>query len=773
VFGTKAQSAPEEKGHVQFPFPGKVIAICLGLFGLVTWAFLPALQNGFLNYDDQDYVTANDPVHHGLTWAGVKWAFQSTEAANWHPVTWLSHMLDCQWYGFNPWGHHLTSVLLHAINSMLVFLVLRRMTGAVWRSALVAALFGLHPMHVESVAWVAERKDVLSACFAMLTLWAYSRYAEFKIQNSQFKIREWIWFAAALILFALGLMSKPMLVTLPVILLLLDFWPLARFGPAESGGPTGQGAGSGKVACLGRLLLEKWPFFALAFASSVITVVAQHGVGAVETLEQVSLTSRVANALAAYVAYIQKCFYAGKLAVFYPYQEIPAGEALWAGLLLLGVTVVSIRLARSRPYLVVGWFWFLVVLLPVIGLVQVGSQAMADRYSYLPFVGLFLILAWGVFEATPASSLWRLGVSLGCASLLLALFAGTRSQIRFWRDSVTLFAHAVEVTAPNAMALNNLGMGLFETGKADRAAECFQAALDLAPAFAHAHYNLGTTLAFRGRYAEAETRFRAALKSRPGYTDALVSLGSVLAMEGKNEEAEAVLRESVRQRPRDLKLRLNFGNVLAARGKTAEGLAEYYAATRLDPQDAVLRVTLGSWLVDLGQTDEGLVQLQEALRLQPTAAAHEMVAAVLARRGDWSGAMQQNREALRLQPESLTALINLAWILATSPDEKVRDGAAAVRGAERACELSAYTNTLAVTTLAAAYAEAGRFAEAAGTARKACALASASGAAALLQKNQELLERFKAGLPYHEEAKPAGPARHPDPGGAPAATGPP
>ena len=410
--------------------------ICAALALAVAAAYWPVWQCGFVGLDDYDYVVKNDAIQHGLNWRAAAWAFTTTYAGNWHPLTWFSHLLDFQLYGLNAAGHHATSLLLHAANSILLFLLLKRMTGAMGLSAMVAALFALHPMHVESVAWIAERKDVLSTFFWMLSVWAYVRYGEeCKMQNAKCKI----FYALALACFALGLMSKPMVVTLPVILLLLDYWPLARWRPPRA-----------------PLWAEKVPFFILAAASSVITVVAQQQGRSVTSLEHVPLATRLENLPVGCARYVEKLFWPGHLAVMYPFVFAwPFWEWAGAAAVLAGVTAWVIWRARAQPFLAVGWMWFLAGLAPVNGLVQVGLQSMADRYTYLPSVGLFLMAAWAVGQ-------WRgklgrrAGAALGTAALAGCLYLTPR-QAACWRNTRTLFAHAVENTKDNYFACAALG----------------------------------------------------------------------------------------------------------------------------------------------------------------------------------------------------------------------------------------------------------------------------------------------------------------------------
>ena len=443
--------------------------ICIGLFLLVLCTFWPSLGNGFVNYDDDLYVAANGHVQSGLSWAGARWAFCTPVAANWHPATILSHMLDCQLFGLKPWGHHLTSVWLHAVNTVLVFLVFRRMTGALWRSLLVAALFGLHPLRVESVAWVAERKDVLSTFFFMLTLWAYVRYAqESKVQSPKSKVA----YVLALVFFACGLMSKPMLVTLPFVLLLLDYWPLGR--NAECGMRNAEPGAGGKVQ--GRtwpwmkLVREKAPFFLLAAIASAVTLITQHRAKALATVENIRLIDRLANALVSYCRYLAKFLWPAKLAVFYPEPvKWPTATVLLAGLLLLGISIMAVALRHRHRYLPVGWLWSLGTLVPVIGLVQVGAQAMADRYTYVPLIGVALLLVWGMHELTSRWQFRAVLLSAAAAAGMILCVALTRRQIGHWRDTETLFRHALAVTDDNWVAHHNLGDALEKRGRLDEA----------------------------------------------------------------------------------------------------------------------------------------------------------------------------------------------------------------------------------------------------------------------------------------------------------------
>ena len=711
------------------------VVICFGLAAITLALFWPVNQHDFINLDDPDYVTDNPVVQAGLTGSGLRWAFGASHANNWHPLTWLSHMLDCQLFGLRPGAHHLASLGFHIASTVLLFLALNQMTSAVWRSALVAALFAWHPLHVESVAWVAERKDVLSAFFFMLTLWTYGRYVAVQVLKSKVQTLRSasdktqpasrftfhvsrsaqpasIFYLLSLLFFTMGLMSKPMLVTMPFVLLLLDYWPLRRFGLKTQ-------ALRLKTPC--NLLLEKVPFFALAVAAGLLTLRAQHLGGAITSLGQLPVGSRLANAPAACWAYLAKMFWPAKLCVFYPYVPVPTWQAALSALSLLCVTLLCVAQTRSRPWLLVGWLWFCVMLLPVIGLVQVGWQGSADRYTYLPLIGVFLLLGWGAGDRRLDSFAWRLGLILGAVVVLNACLATTRAQLKHWQDSAALFRHALQVTTGNWLAHNNLGTVLAEQGKLDEAAE----------------------------------HFRAALQINPGYDDARNNLGRFLAERGKWDEARAKLEDLVRRNPRHARAHRNLGHVLLAEGNTAQGIAEYALARQLRPDDVATPEDLAAALIRQEQSQAVLPSMREALELLPTAEMRAQVAGTWAGQGKFLYAVEGYRAALALQTESPEILNNLAWLLATCPEANLRDGAGAVRLAEQACELTRFQRTVMVGTLAAAYAEAGRFAEAVATAQTACAQATESGDEKLAGKNQQLLELYLEGRPYHEVTHPA------------------
>jgi tetratricopeptide (TPR) repeat protein len=540
------------------------------LFGLVAAVFLPALQNDFINYDDDVYVTGNRHVQAGLNGASVAWAFQSTDASNWHPLTWLSHMVDYAAYGLKPRGHHLTSILFHAANTALLFLLLHQLTGSLWRSLFVAAVFGVHPLRVESVAWVAERKDVLSLFFGLLALIFYSRYAgQFKIQNSKFKIS----YALALVFFALSLMSKPMLVTLPFVLLLLDYWPLQRIQNSES-----------RSQNFKWLLLEKIPFFILAAGSCVITYLAQKLGGAMVLMANQSFSASFENALVSYGRYLGKFFWPENLEVLYPpVDHWPAPTVLCATLLLLAVSVAVFLIRRTHPYLMTGWFWFLGTLVPVLGLVAVGEQSMADRYTYFPMIGVLFMIAWGVGALTcrmPRREFILAGVS---AVLVTACIIVTERNLAYWKNSEALFRHVIAVDPDNYSAHCNLANALAAQGQMEGALIEFQTALKLKPESFQNQSNVGMALAYLNRMDEAILAFQNALKLNPGFGMGHQNLGMALEAKDRLDDAIGEYKEAVRLMPNYAPAHNCLGVAYAKKNRLEEALTEFQEAVRLDP----------------------------------------------------------------------------------------------------------------------------------------------------------------------------------------------
>jgi tetratricopeptide (TPR) repeat protein len=630
-----------------------VALICLTLAVVTAALYGPITHHDFINFDDDDYITSNSHVQAGLTGAGVIWAFQTGAAANWHPLTWLSHMLDCQLYGLSPGGHHSTNLIFHIVNTLLLFLWLRQITGALWRSAFVAALFAWHPLHVESVAWAAERKDVLSTFFWMLSLIAYTRYArESKVQSPKSKV----FYGWSLLAFACGLMSKPMVVTLPFVLLLLDFWPLERFSR-----PT-----------IPRLLLEKLPFFALAAAGSTVTYLIQKSSGAVWSAGALPFHARVANALLAYVRYLSKTFWPADLAIIYPYpKHWPIMAVMGAALLLAIWSGLFLWHARQNPYLPAGWFWFLGTLIPAIGLVQVGSQSMADRYTYLSGIGLFILIVWGLNDFLIIHPQRRkLAMLIGGLTLAGCLVC-TRIQLNHWQNSIKLLRHTIEVTTGNYVACNFLGRALDEAGKNDESLPCYEESVRIESRYPQAQYNLGMAWLNRGWTKKACDPLAAAVRLVPGDAGARYYFGLALMDDGRLDDAMVQFNEALRLNPNLAEAQGKLAMILIKQGKTAEAIPHFAAIVRLFPNDAEARFNLGLALLENHQPADAAVQFSEELRLTPDATkAHYRLAQALQQQNQLTDAVRHYREALRLTPEFPEAKNALDQILSSRPNLK-------------------------------------------------------------------------------------------------------
>ena len=610
------------------------------LVAITVAAFASVRHFEFVRYDDLDYVVENAHVKAGLTWDGLKWALTTGFIANWHPLTWLSHMLDVQLFGVSAGAHHLVNLFLHVINTLLLFVVLRRMTGRTVRSAFVAALFAIHPLHVESVAWVSERKDMLSTLCWMLTLLAYVSYVQ------QPAARRYV---TVLVCFTLGLLAKPMVVTLPFVLLLLDVWPLQRISLWRDGErPIAVGAGSTMM----RLVGEKVPLFALAVTSSIVTVIVQRSWGAVGSTTAYPIELRLANAVVNYVAYIQKMVWPARLAAFYPYrQSVSPWTVVAAALLLVGVTVGVVRGARRRPYLLVGWFWFLGTLLPVIGIIQAGIQSIADRYTYIPLIGLFIIVVWSAAELAEKGTLQRAVVLSVAAVVLVACLLKARAQSETWRDTLALWQNAIEATSDNAYAHYSLGAVLVHEGRVDEGIARFRDALRIDPDYADVHIDLGNALNARGAADEALAEFATVVRLRPDYPEARVVYGNMLRARGRNADAIAQYRVAARLNPSMASAHNELGNALTSEGQFADAMTEYAQAVRLDPTFAEAHNNLGAALSRQDKSDEAIAEFREAIRLKPQDATfHYNAALTLERMGRASEAIEHLQASLRMNP---------------------------------------------------------------------------------------------------------------------------
>jgi tetratricopeptide (TPR) repeat protein len=658
---TLAQPDPTAEKTTPSPL---VISILLAV--LTLFAFWPVLHHDFVNLDDPDYVN-NSHIQKGLTLTGIVWAF-----GTWHPVTWISHMLDAQFFGKGPEGPHLVNLLLHAANSVLLFLVLRRLFSIAiggsnaetrispidlnWPSAFVAAMFALHPLQVESVAWVAERKGVLSTFFGLLCLLAYARYVakkqgseaeKFKIRNpkldtrSKFEIQNpKTYYTLALIFFALGLLSKPMLVTLPILLLLLDFWPLRRVSNVQT-----------RV-----LVIEKVPFFALAVGSCIWTLVTQGRAGAFQSLEHYSAGSRFENALMSYMHYLGTVFWPVGLST--PYARIfhwPFGEIALAALMLLGLCVTAYWQRRRSPFFTVGWIWFFVALIPVNGVIQAVAQSVADRYMYLPSIGLFILLTWAVCAIIARGWVPKTVCGVVAGILLLACAGRTRDQVAVWNNSETLFKHALAVNKNNVIAQYNLGLFYQDHGRPNEALACYRRTLELKPNYADALNNIGYLLTTQERYGEAIQYFEAALKAKPDSVEARNNIGHVLCKAGRTDEGIAQYRIALKSKPDHVGVLNNLGDVLAQRHQFKDAILYYEASLRVNPDQEAAQYGIGHALDSIGERDKAIEHYQLAAQLRPTyAEPHYDLGLALARKGEFQESVKEFRQAAKLKPNNPT-----------------------------------------------------------------------------------------------------------------------
>jgi Flp pilus assembly protein TadD len=631
------------------------------LLALAVWAvFGQTLRFDFVNYDDNRYVYENPVVKNGLTLENIGWAFTHNVASNWHPLTVISYMADASLYGAKPGGYHLTNVLLHTVAALLLFVALKAMTGALWRSAFVVAVFAIHPLRVESVAWVSERKDVLSGVFFMLTLSAYVSYvhqstvpaAASTFQRFTLHASRFYWLA--LLFFALGLMSKPMLVTLPFVLLLLDYWPLGRFTPTSD---VGVGVHASTLqrfnaSTVQRLLLEKIPFVALSAAFCVVTLVAQQQSGAVAELTRNPPPDPLGNVFVSYARYLGKTFWPAGLAGFYPYPGPWSGEQVVLALVLFaGLGAAALALGRRFPYVAVGWFWFVGMLIPVIGLVQVGSQSLADRYTYLPQIGLCLMVVWGVVELLGRAALPRHRLLLGSAAVvtLAALMAVAHVQTGYWRDSFSLWQHSLACTSENYIAHYNLGTALADQGKWEEAIDQFQRAFQLAPGDNYVRIHLANALFKRGQWAETIQLYERALELQPDSATAHCGLGVVLAAGGDIHGAIQHYNQALQLEPDSVEAHSGLGAALAAQGNWAQAVQHCERAVQLAPDQALPQMNLGNVLAMQGKMAEAIPHFERAVQLKPDyARAHFNLAAALAHEGKSAEALPHFQQALDL-----------------------------------------------------------------------------------------------------------------------------
>jgi tetratricopeptide (TPR) repeat protein len=695
--------------------------------------FAPVRNFAFVNFDDDVFVFANDRVRQGLTWEGVKWAFLSADIDYWRPLSWLSHMLDVELFGLRPGGHHVTSVLIHAANAGLLFLALHRLTRRLLPSLVVAALFAWHPLHIESVAWVAERKDILCAFFWFLGLWCYAGYAAAPSRER---------FIAVAGCLALGLMSKPMILTFPFLLLLLDVWPLRR---AEFTGDWRE-----FVRRFRPLVVEKLPLFALVALAAAATYIAQRNVGAMMSETLHPLAARLANVPVAYARYLGLTVWPVDLAILYPMPpQWHAGWVAGALALLAGISWLAVSRLGREPWLAVGWFWFVGTLVPVIGLVQVGNQSIADRYTYVPLVGVFLGLVWWADAACERRAGWSRGLAvLAVVALALCAF-GTHRALPHWRDGIAIFEQAVRVTRNNFVAMTNLGNNLARTGRQAEAITLYEQSLRVRPESAETHYNLALSLADTRQPQAAERHYREALRCHPGHALAHNNLANLLSDTGRVPEAVKHYEESLRLKPGNVAARFNYGITLTDAGKPVEAIAQFEAAVKRQPDFTRARLQLVSLYAALGKASEAAAHNAELLRHDPASHdGHFNAGSLASARGDWNAALAHWQEAVRLKPDFLPALHRLAWTLATHPSATVRNPKAALELAGHFARQAGAQNPEALDLLAVAHAAGGAYEPAIKHAQQ--ALTAAGTNATMGAEIRARLTLFQAGKPFLE-----------------------
>jgi tetratricopeptide (TPR) repeat protein len=779
------------------------MCVCVFLALAVLTVFGQTAGFGFINYDDNKYVYENPVVEKGLTWQGALWALSYSQIGHWHPLTWLTHMADCQVYGLWAGGHHITNVALHTVATALLFLVLRKMTGTLWRSAFVAAVFAVHPLRAESVAWIAERKDVLSGMFFMLTLWAYLHYVR---QPSRGR------YLAMALLFGLGLLSKNMLVTLPFVLLLLDWWPLGRMRRAEA--TAGEAGSRSPGVPFWGLVKEKIPLMLLSAGSCIATASVSEKIG---EADRVPVLARIGNAVVSYVVYLRQMVFPAGLANLYPYPH--NGPPIWrvcvALAVLAAVTAGVVACRQKRPFLLVGWLWYLGMLAPAIGIVQISYYAHADRYTYLPGIGLAMAGTWAVAELSAGWKHRRVVLGSLMMAVMGALTVCGHIQTSYWKDGESLWTHTLACTSDNFIAHLDLGDLLRLRGKLDEAAAQYRQALAIAPDNVETLNNLGNVLAMKGQEAAAMAQYQKALAIRPGFADTHVNLGNLL-MPGRLDEAIAEYRKALAIAPDSVEILNNLGKALAMKGEDAAAIAQYQKALAIQPGYANAHFNLGNRLLKLGRLEEAAAQYRKVLEIQPDdAEARNKLGKALLLKGDvdgamacfekttamspdplsrwfklgngflqkedWDTAMVCYRQALKINPRSADACANLgmacfkkgenkeaidSWqqalainpdqlyvqnnlarLLATTPDPSLRNGPKAIALATQANHLSGGGNPVILQTLAVAYAQAGSYGLAADTARRALELAVAQNKDALAAALQKEIKFYETNAP--------------------------
>jgi tetratricopeptide (TPR) repeat protein len=634
----------------------KILCICLLLTVAILSVYWQVMGFDFINFDDPKYVVENNVIRQGFTLDGIRWAFSTNYAGNWHPLTWISYMLDIEMFGVNPGLHHLTNLLFHVINSVLLFLVFERMTGAILRSAIVAALFALHPLHVESVVWIAERKDVLSTFLWMLTMLGYIWYV---------KCRSLPRYLVVSLLYILGLMSKPMLVTLPFVLLLLDYWPLNRMTQAtpeksSSGHEKDMEKYGEQNSRVSVLFLEKIPLILFSIIACCFTIYAQKSWKAVGSLEKLPIDIRIINGVDSYVVYLVKMFCPINLAIFYPYpHKFLHLVVMICALLLLLVTLLVLLIAKKLPYLTVGWFWYLGTLVPVIGFVQVGSQSMADRYTYIPLIGIFLMMVWGVESLSRCLRNGKVIFRTASVVVIISLMVFTRVQVGYWKNSETLFKHALQVTTDNYMAHNSLGLVFFNKDDLDGAIREFQEALQIRPNFA-SYNGLGVCFTLKNEMERAVEYYSKGLQFEPSNIDIHMNLGILLTSIGRIDEAIRHFHEILIMYPDDIRAHFNLGKALIQAGNVQGAITQFKEVLHIDPTQVEARNYLEKAMNSMGRTEELIAGLNKLIIVKPkNPALHTQLGDLFRQQGDYDKAVSQYQEAISIQPKFIQAMNGL------------------------------------------------------------------------------------------------------------------
>ena len=684
------------------------ILIYAGLIVATLIAYEPIRHNGFVNYDDNSYILDNAQVKSGITWESLGQAFTKPHFYMWHPLTTLSHMLDYQLFGLNPSGHHLISVAIHIVNALLLFWILKNITGAIWPSAFVAAVFALHPLQVESVAWAAERKTVLSGLFWLLTMAAYVRYT---------RQPGFLRYLLVLLVFGLCIMTKPVVVILPFAMLLLDYWPLERIRWGQKG-KTAKTTSNQKSA--GWLIAEKAPLLAMSAILGVLTVIAQQSGGAVSTLDKVPLDHRIGNAFISYVKYIGKLVWPSDMAVFYPpsHSNLLNATMLICAFIFIVISAISIYTGRRRKYIAVGWLWFAGTLVPMIGLVQVGDQAMANRYMYLPMLGLLIIIALAGKELIAKHPRLKTVAAIMGVISLSCLLVLTRMQVRHWQNSVTLFEYALSVTEDNAITENSYACALFN----------------------------------EDRLSEAEQHFGNALRINPAFDTALIHLARIYLKEGRYNDAISIYGELINRNYKTAELYYNLAMAFGIQEKYNDSIKYFSKSLELNPDDPDTHNKMGSILLAAGKIDDSIGQFNESLRIKADqSAVYENLGTAYNQLGKYELAIQNWTRAIELNPGNIDALDKAGWFLAACGEKSVENANQAIAYAKRACELTKYAVPEFLDTLGVACAASGKFADAKAAAEKALNLARKTGKESLAGEIEKRIKLYEAGQPYREK----------------------